>query len=174
MKKFLGYSLLTAACLMLSGCATAHAEDNKPRHGYVNENITVKSGYYTCEEDDSYIHIDGNMIEFCNFDYRSWVDRLWNEDMATLDEEERAKQAPRYETVVANTIEAAMKSDELQEFVVYTYPLSTYYPEKSDLTKLVLNFDPESNNYSGYDYNEDGSISSRDVCYTYAGEELPL
>lgn len=175
MKKILGCSLLTAACVLLSGCATAHADDNKPREGYVNENITVRSGYYTCEEDNSYIHVDGNMIETCNFDYTGWVEREWARTMAELDEEERERQAPNFDMVLENSTELAKEYDALQEFVVYTFPLSTYYPEKSDTTKLVLYYENAKNSgvFNGYDYLEDGTILSRDFIYSYAGEELP-
>lgn len=176
MKKLLGYSLLTAACIMLSGCAAAHAQDNKPTQGYINENITVKSGYYTCEEDDSYIHVDGNMIERCNVDYYADAENAWNRYLEEFDEEERGKQAEYHDTYVENTAAWAMEFDELQEFVVYTYPLSTFYPEKSDDTTLVLNYESlqESGSYTGYGYNEDGSIERNGHNYYYVGEELPV
>ncbi|MDE7229353.1 MAG: hypothetical protein K2N56_02630 [Oscillospiraceae bacterium] len=178
MKKFLGYSLLTAACILLSGCAAdAHAEDgtNKPRDGYVNEEITVRSGYYTCEEDDSYIHVDGNMIERCNFDSYAWAESLWNKSMEEWDEETREKQAPYHDQAIKNTVELAKESDALQEFVVYTFPWSTYDPEKSDSYTLIPSFDPDSIVRSGYEYNIiDGSIGISDIVYRYAGEELPV
>lgn len=175
MKKILGYSLLTAACVLLSGCATAKAEDGRPRFGYVNENITVKSGYYTCEEDDSYIHVDGNMIETCNFDYTAWVEREWARTKEELGEEELNRIAD-FNTVLEGSTELAMEFDALQEFVVYTVPISTYYPEKSDLTRLVLDYDSVTSDCGptgGYEYGEDGSIKSGDIWYHYAGEELP-
>lgn len=176
MKKFLGYSLLTTSCVLLSGCVTAKAEDGRPRHGYINENITVQSGYYTCEEDDSYIHVDGNMIECCNFDYYAWAEGLWNESMEKWDEEEREKQAPNHDSVIEFTVNLAKETDALQEFVVYTVPISTYYPEKSDLTRLVPDYDSFTSDCGptgGYEYGEDGSIKSGDIWYHYAGEELP-
>lgn len=176
MKKFLGYSLLTAACVLLSGCASsAHAEDNKPRNGYVNEEIIVRSGYYTCEEDDSYIHVDGNMIECCNVDYYANAAKSWDELYAEWDEETREKQLPYYDVFLKNTAELAEEFDALQEFVVYTFPWSTYDPQKSDSHKLIPSFDPDSSARGGYEYNVvDSSIEIGGIVYRYAGEELPV
>ncbi len=178
MKKSLGYSLLTAACVLLSGCAAAaHAEDdsNKPRDGYVNEEITVRSGYYTCEEDDSYIHVDGNMIERCNVDYYANAEKSWDKLFAEWDEETREKQLPYHEVFLETTAELAEEFDSLQEFAVYTFPWSTYDPEKSDSHTLIPSFDPDSSAYSGYGYNAaDGSITRDNHNYYYAGENLPV
>ncbi len=176
MKKFLGYSLLTAACVLLSGCAAAaHAEDDKPRYGYVNEKIIVRSGYYTCEEDDSYIHVDGNMIKLCNFDSYAWAENLWNKSMEEWDEETREKQAPYHDQAIENTVKLAEEFDALQEFVVYTYPVSTYYPERRDSHTLIPSFDPDSAARNGYGYNDvDGSIETAGRVYYYAGENLPV
>ena len=176
MKKQFAYSLLTAACVLLSGCTSAHAEDNKPRTGYINKDITIRSGYYTCEEDDSYIHVDGNMIERCNFDYYANAEKLWNESMKELDEQEREKQAPNRDTCIENTVESAKEFDSLQVFTVYTFPLSTFNPDKSDITTLVLLPETEFETSSfrgGYRYNDDGSIGL-DNNYYFAGEELPV
>lgn len=176
MKKILAYSLFTAACVLLSGCKAVYASDNRPTSGYINENITVRSGYYTCEEDDSYIHVDGNMIERCNFDYAEDAEKVWNELMEECDEQERERQAPNHDIFIENSVQWAKEFDALQEFVVHTYPLSTYQPEESDITKLVLNYElaKTTGTYSGYDYNaEDGSIQISGYIYCYAGEELP-
>lgn len=170
MKSFLGYSLLTAACV------SAHAEDNKPRHSYVNENITVRSGYYTCEEDDSYIHVDGNMIERCNFDYAEDAEKVWNELMEECDEQERERQAPNHDIFIENSVKTKEEFDALKEFVVYTFPLSTYDPKKSDLTRLVLDFEflhEDRGTTAFYDYNEEDGSIALDHIYYYAGEELP-
>lgn len=140
MKSFLGYSLLTAACVLMSGCVSAHAEDNKPRHSYVNENITVRSGYYTCEEDDSYIHVDGNMIERCNFDYAEDAEKVWNELMEECDEQERERQAPNHDIFIENSVKTKEEFDALKEFVVYTFPLSTYDPIKERSYKACVGF----------------------------------
>lgn len=80
MKKFLSFVALAASCVFAVGCSTANAEE-KTKTNHINEDITVKSGYYTCAEDDSYIHVDGNKIELCNFDYEADAERSWNETM---------------------------------------------------------------------------------------------
>ena len=175
MKK-LAYALLTAACVLLSGCSTAHAEDTKPRHGYINRDITIKSGYYTCEEDDSYIHVEGNMIERCNFNYYADAESKWSEAMEKLDEQERERQEKNHDVAIENTVELAKTFNALQEYTVYTIPFSTYSSQFHDVTTLVLlpEAELETNSYrGGYTYNEDGSLYVGHNYY-YVGEELPV
>lgn len=176
MKKTVCLAALAAVCVLLSGCMAVHAADDKPTSGYINENLTVKSGYYTREIDDSYIHVDGNMIELCNLDYYADAEDHWNKLMDSLDAEERERQSPNHDIFIENTVQLAKEFDTLRKFVVYIYPLSTYQPEKSDLTTLVLDYEllKKTGTISGYNYNEDGSISRGELTYYYVGEELPV
>lgn len=165
MKKLLCYFALAASCVFAAGCSTATA-DVKTKSDYINEDITVKSGYYTCDEDKSYIHVDGNKIELCNFDYKADAEEAWNNAMATLDEAERDRQASNHDSYIEESIKDAMEQHKLQEFTPYTFV--------SEKTMLVINFEfaHEHGTYTGYIYNEDGSISKGNT-YRYFGTEEP-
>lgn len=168
MKKLLCYFALAASCVFAVGCSTANA-DVEPKSDYINEDITVKSGYYTCDEDKSYIHVDGNKIELCNFDYEAYAEEAWNNAMATLDEAERDRQASNHDSYIEESVKGAMEQHKLQEFTPYTFVLA-----EKESTMLVLNFEfaHEHGTYTGYTYNEDGSISKGNT-YRYSGTEEP-
>lgn len=170
MRKSLCLAALAAASVLMTGCVAVHADEVKPTP-HINEDITVRSGYYTCEDNDAYIHVDGNLIELCNFDHEANAEDRWNELMAECDETERERQAPHREEFISNSVEFALEQESLQEFTVYTIPF-----EERDITMLVLNFDfaVEHGTFMGYNYNEDGSISRGELTYYYAGEELPV
>lgn len=149
-----------------SGIATA---DVKTKSDYINEDIIVRSGYYTCDEDKSYIHVDGNKIELCNFDYEADAEEAWNNAIATLDETERSKQASNHDSYIEESIKDAKEQHRLQDFTPYTF----VFGEKES-TMLVINFEfaHEHGTYTGYTYNEDGSIKKGNI-YHYSGTKKP-
>lgn len=170
MKKILCYAALAVSCALMSGCVEAHAEDPKPRKSYINEDITVKSGYYISDEDDSYIRVDGNMIEVCNFDYENYIEGLWSQSMEQWDEQEREKQASRHDIVLENTTKSMKEQHSFQEYTIYTFPHSD-----KDTTMLVVNFEfaKAHDTYTGYIYDPETETICESYTYQYIGEELP-
>lgn len=168
MKKLLGLALTGIMCVALAGCATASADGQNSRIISVDESVSLKDGYYTNDNDDTYIRIEGNKMELCGLDYEAYARKSCDELYATFNEEELEKQLPHYEDAVKNTAESLRADCALQEFV----PVTATFPDKKK-TLLVLNYVENSQAYSGYSLKEDNSIERYDNIYRYYGTELP-
>lgn len=168
MKKFLGLALTGIMCATLAGCATANADGQESRLITVDESVSLEDGYYTNDNDDTYIRIEGNKMELCGLDYEAYARKSCEELYATLDKETLEKELPRFEEVVKNTADGLREDCALQEFV----PVTCNLPNKKK-TLLVLNYVENSQSYMGFSLKEDNSIERYDNIYHYYGTELP-
>lgn len=162
------FAAMGIVCLALAGCAQAGADDDY--HNYINEDIVLQDGYYTCENDDSFIHIENGKIELCNFDMEADAIKIWDELMGKCDDEERKRQEPHRDEFIENSVNTMKNDFALREFTPVSFP----FPDET-FTMLVWDYEwaQTVGTYTGYDYYDDGSIGKVGNTYYYYGTELP-
>lgn len=163
MKKLLALAGILGA-LMLTGCAlTSAAADGEEKGDIVITEVDLQDGYYLSDKDDSYIHIDGNMIELCGFDIVGRAKTDWeNFDGPKVSLEESIACAKEvFEPLFAWKEFTPIRIVECGE-------------NGKDLTLLVVDYEwsKEHGTYTGYLVNEDGTITREGHIYTYNGENL--
>lgn len=169
MKKILGLALAGIMCTALVGCTTAGADGQGVPLASVDESISLKDGYYTNDNDESYIRIEGNKIELCGVDIDALAEKGWERLNAGIDDAERERQAPHHDSFVKNTAEDAKKTFALQEYTPVTFSL----PDGHKSTVLALNYVKDSQTYEGYSLKTEDSIVMIGNTYYYYGTELP-
>ncbi len=168
MKKILELALAGIMCVSLAGCMAAGADGQDIPLLSVDKSISLKEGYYTNENDDSYIHIVGNKIELCGADAEADAQEAWEQLMADMNTDEREKQKSNYESFIKNSVEEAQKTYALQEFTPVTFSL----PDGYRSTCLALNYVEGDKTVAGYSLKSEDTILMGET-YCYYGTELP-
>lgn len=148
--------------LTLTGCTVASADaDGEEKGDIVITEVDLQDGYYLSDNDDSYIHIEDNMIELCGFDIEGRAAADWEEyDGPKVSLEESVRSAKE-------------EFEWLFAWKEYT-PIRVveFGDDGGDLIMLVVNYEFASahGSYTGYIVNDDGTIYREGNTYTYAGE----
>ncbi len=153
----------TLGILALSGCAVASADDGRVQGDQVILEDPA-NGYYTSNNDDSYIHIIDGQIELCNYDIESRA----IEDYNNLD-------GPKV------SLEESIKST--REYLTEEFKLQEYTPvsfvkmgeDGTDFDMLVIKYDTaeERGAFTGYGLNPDGTIYKAGNIYTFDPDFTP-
>ena len=168
MKKLFGLALVGIMCAAFAGCATANADRQGVPLVSVDESISLKDGYYTNDNDESYIRIEGNKIELSGLDIEAYAEKSWEDAIAELDSAERERQLTHRDEYINNTMNDAKATFALQEYTPVTFSL----PDQKR-TVLALNYVKDSQTYEGYSLKSDDSIGMIGNVYHYCGTELP-
>ncbi len=153
----------TLGILALSGCAVASADDGKVQGDKVIQEDPA-NGYYTSNNDDSYIHIIDGQIELCNFD----IDARTIENHNNYDGPKAS-----LEDALEFSREMFTELFRLQEFTTVSF--TGMGDNGSDFVMLIPDYESaqESGSYNGYVLNPDGTISRMDNIYTFDPDFTP-
>lgn len=153
----------TLGILALSGCAVASADDGKVQGDKVILEDPA-NGYYTSNNDDSYIHIIDGQIELCNYD----IDARTIENHKNYDGPKAS-----LEDALEFSRETFTELFRLQEFTTVSF--TGMGDNGSDFILLIPNYESaqESGSYNGYVLNSDGTISRMDNIYTLDPDFTP-
>lgn len=78
MRKLISYVFIGAICLTLAGCTAANAADDGRETITLADDVILRDGFYLSDNDESYIHIEGDYIELCGYDCISDFTDNWN------------------------------------------------------------------------------------------------
>lgn len=149
--------------LAMTGCAVASADDGKTKGDIKVVEVDLKDGYYLSDNDDSYIHIEDGKIELCGYDIEGKAKEVYEKtdgEKVSLDEWiENAKE--QFEPLFA-----------WKEYTPVCF--TEMGANGEDMVWLVVDYEfaSKSGSYTGYEVNEDGTISREGNVYTYTGEKI--